>query len=947
MLKKYEEKRDFSKTPEPSAELNVEGAGPLRFCVQKHNARRLHYDVRLELDGAMLSWAVPKGPSYNPDDKHLAVHVEDHPLDYANFEGIIPKGEYGGGEVIVWDEGFYSPDDKGVLSFEDRDEAEKRMRADLKKGKLSITFRGHKLSGSWTIVKTRSKSSKSDDWLMIKHRDGTERDDFDVTTLDRSVKTGRSIEDVQAGRTGNLLSAEDVSGAVRKSKMPVVKSPMAATEAKKPFNKKGWIFELKIDGIRVLAHKDDGRITLYSRNGNDVTMKFPKLVEELGQLPYRSFILDGETVCYDADGKPSFQCLLQRFQLQDSKQIAAMESKLPIEYCVFDLLYLDGWDIRGVKLEDRRALLDQMNPRTTTIRVLDVFPEDGEMLFEHATQLGFEGVVGKKLDSRYKEGIRSVEWVKVKQHHTDEFIVVGWLPGQGNRSSTFGSLILATKDENGTLKYAGNVGGGFNDTMLDEVLAKITALPPAKKPFTTKIEGESKAKWVEPRLVAEVKFAQRTQEGLLRFPVFLRFRPEWDTPADFPEPNEVDQRGTENSKLQNPKSKIGDDPFEALNEVQEEVKTEAKRSGYSKVQSPKSKVDEEGEGSAKPKLDGVLEQLKNPREEFQIEVEGSAMKVSSASKVLWPATGDGPAITKRDLLIYYTRVSEYMIPHLRDRPIAFVRLPQGLAGERFFQKHWDHRPDFVARVNIWSSHVGKATEYLMCNNLATLLWLGQIAALEIHPWYSRVNPKPDTDLPTNFAPNEEALDASVLNYPDFMVVDLDPNIGSASKADGGENVPNRVAWEKTVEAALPLKELLDSIGLKGYLKTSGKTGLHVYIPIKRVYDYGTVRLMCETIGRHLLEQIPDILTMEWKVAKRPAKIFFDHNQNVRGKTLVSIYSPRPISGAPVSFPISWQELEKGLYPSDFRIDNVPGLLEERGDLWDEILKVRQTIGAYT
>jgi bifunctional non-homologous end joining protein LigD len=890
LLKKYDEKRDFSKTPEPSSEGGGSGGGPLRFCIQKHNARRLHYDLRLELDGALLSWAVPKGPSYNPNDKHLAVHVEDHPFDYKDFEGVIPKGEYGGGEVIVWDEGVYSPDDKGVLSFDDRIEAERRMRDEMKKGKLSITFRGHKLSGSWTLVRT----AKNDDWLMIKHRDGTEREDYDVLALDRSVKTGRTVEDVREGRSGNLLKAEDLPGAVHRSSMPLIKSPMAATEVGAAFNKKGWAFELKIDGIRVLAYVKDGLVALYSRNGNDVTMKFPKLVQDLKQLPYSSFIVDGEVVCYEEDGKPSFQTLLQRFQLHDANQIAAMDIKLPIEYCIFDLLFMDGWDLRSAPLEGRRSLLEQMKPRTTVLRVLDSFPEDGKMLFEHATQLGFEGVVGKKLDSRYREGTRSADWVKVKHHHSDEFFVVGWSPGQGNRSSTFGALILASKDENGKLRYGGNVGGGFSDEMLDQTRRLLDALPKTKKPFSQAVEGESKVVWVEPTLVAEVRYAQKTKEGYLRFPVFLRFRPEWDIDANV-----------------------------SVEEPMKEVAV-----------------------STAPAGNSVLEQLQNPKEEFQIEVEGHLLKVSSASKVLWPATEHAKAVTKRDLLNYFAKVGHVMIPHLKDRPLAFVRFPNGLDGERFFQKHWDHRPDFVERVNIWSNHVGKATEYLMCNNLATLLWLGQIAALEIHPWYSRVDPSPDTKLPTNFSETDETLDESVLSYPDFMVVDLDPNIRTGNEKEGEDPEPSRLAWEKTVEAALPLKELLDSIGLKGYLKTSGKTGLHVYIPIRRVYDYSSVRLMCETIGRHLLEQIPDVLTMEWKVAKRPAKIFFDHNQNVRGKTLVSIYSPRPIPGAPVSFPVTWQELQNGIYPSDFRIDNVPDLLEERGDLWGDILKVRQTIGAY-
>ncbi|HWA83572.1 MAG TPA: non-homologous end-joining DNA ligase, partial [Fimbriimonadaceae bacterium] len=743
--------------------------------------------------------------------------------------------------------------------------------------------------GSWTLVKTHSK--EADQWLMIKHRDGAEREDFDVTTLDRSVKTGRTVDDVRTGRAGSLIRPADVTGAVERKQMPEILSPMAAVEAKEPFNKKGWAFELKIDGIRILAHVEHGNVRLYSRNGNDVTAKFPKLVEELKQLPYERFILDGEAVCYEDDGTPSFQNMLQRFQLQDARQIASMDAKLPIEYCIFDLLYLDGWDLRGARLEDRRSLLEQMNPRTTTMRVLDSFPEDGTLLFEHATQIGFEGVVGKKLDSRYREGVRSPDWLKIKKHHSDEFFVAGWTPGQGNRSHAFGALILAEKDENGAFRYAGNVGSGFNDATLDQTAELLKALPKVRKPFAQSVENESKAHWVEPRLVAEVRYAQRTKEGYLRFPVFLRLRPEWDI-----DPNV---------------------------EVKEDMPGTAEQSG----------------------VESVVDQLQNPKDEFPIEVEGQRIGITSASKVLWPATEEHPAVTKREFLIYLAKVADAMIPHLRDRPIAFARFPDGLKGGSFFQKHWAHRPDFVNRVDIWSNHVGSATEYLLCNNLPTLLWLGQLAALEIHPWYSRIEPKPDTDLPTNFAESDDTLDESVLNYPDFMVIDLDPNIRTGNEKEGEDPEPSRFAWEKTIEAALPLKELLDGIGLRGYPKTSGKTGLHVYVPIKRVYDYKTVRLMCETIGRHLLEQIPEVLTMEWKVSKRPAKIFFDHNQNVRGKTLVSVYSPRPVPGAPVSFPVSWDELERGIYPADFRIDNVPEILKERGDAWADILASRQSIGA--
>ncbi len=884
MPKNYEEKRDFDKTPEPKGAPERIGGGPLRFVVQKHAARNLHYDLRLEIDGALASWAVPKGPSLNPKDKHLAVHVEDHPLSYASFEGQIPKGEYGGGEIIVWDQGVYSPDDYGKLSWDDRVEANDRMRDGVKKGKLSFTLRGTKLNGSWTLVKT---ARSENEWLLIKHKDENVSETRDILKEDRSVLSGRTVEDVAAGRDGSKveLDLREVVGAVQAA-MPRRLDPMTATEVEKPFTKQGWLFEVKLDGIRVLAIVENRRVKLLSRNAKDITAKFPALVRELAAFPHDTFILDGEVVIYDEKGVPSFQGLMERFQRTNPREIDRWDQVAPVEYCVFDLLFLDGWDLRQAPLSERRNLLVEAGFRGASTRVMDAFPTEGELVFEQAKAMGFEGVVAKKLDSRYKEGTRSQNWVKIKGYHSDDFFVAGYTKGEGMRRSTFGSLILGSY-ENGTLVYQGNVGGGFSDAMLEELRAILDEIRSDDNPFGGPISAEGEIHWVQPKLCAEVQYMTRTREGRLRFPVFLRLRPDV-------------------------------------------ILSEPPRSEAAVAQGND--------------VESILEQLGQPKNDIVVTVEGEQIRYSSLDKVLWPAHESHPAVTKRDLAVYYAKISQHMLPHLKDRPLSFVRCPDGITGEHFFQKHYEKGlPDFVDEVAIWSSHNKKSPNYVMVNNLPTLMWLAQVATLEIHPWYSRVDPEPDArDLPTVSSGSEEALDASVLNYPDFMVVDLDPNVHSGKEKPGAEPEVNEAGFKMAVEAALGFKQVLDDMKLTGYLKTSGKTGLHVYIPIARNLTYDVVRPLCEVFGRHLMQNMPDIITMEWVVSKRPNKIFFDHNQNVRGKTLVSIFSPRPVPGAPVSIPIEWSQL-KNVYPMQHTLHSVPASLAKVGDRWRDILERKQDL----
>jgi bifunctional non-homologous end joining protein LigD len=897
VLDAYGRKRDFSKTSEPPSSEPSESEGPLRFVVQKHDARRQHYDLRLECDGVLKSWAVPKGPSLDPKDRRLAVMVEDHPLGYSSFEGVIPKGEYGGGEVIVWDEGIYWPDEDPGLDPADRASAEARIRAGIEKGKLSITFQGVKMGGSWALVKTKGEK----DWLLLKHKDAFASTTRDILEDDRSIRSGRTTEDLRQGVGEVGITQERLESLTgsKRAEAPREMKPMLVSEKDRPFTDPQWSFEVKLDGIRVIAIVRQRQVKLLSRSGADVTAKFPSIAEQLAALPYRNFVLDGELVMYDKNGVPSFHALMSRFQHQNPADIRRLDVEQPVELCLFDLIHLDGWDLRGVPFDERRALLEAGQFKTRSVRVLDAFPEVGELLFQQATEMGFEGVIAKRRSGKYQDGTRVQHWLKVKGYQSEEFLIGGFTVGGGMRSKTFGALLLGCP-EGDRLRYVGSVGTGFTDRQLQDLRGLLEPDRTDSNPFDGPIDARGSTVWLEPKHWAEVRFMAWTPDRKLRFPVFQRLR--LDREAE------------------------GQHAAAASGDVETLM-----RAGTAQGEDP---------------VGVVLAQLEEGRDEILLQVGSWEVKLTSLSKVLWPAHGDVPAVTKRDLVAYFAKVSGWMLPHLRDRPLSLVRLPDGLDGQRFFQKHWDQSlPPFVDRVDIWSSHNDRAGEYILCNNLPTLLWLGQNSVLEIHPWYSRIDPSPDAPgLPSDFSSSEAALSESVLNYPDFIVFDLDPYIYSGREGKGEEPELNRKAFEATVEVAQALKGSLDALKLRAFLKTSGKTGLHVYLPIERSLAFDVVRTVAETFGRHLMKEMPDKITMEWSVAKRPGKVFFDHNQNVRGKTLVSLLSPRPAPGAPVSFPIRWEDLGK-VYPADFHVGNVPALLEARGDDWADIHAVKQSLEA--
>jgi bifunctional non-homologous end joining protein LigD len=867
-LSEYSAKRSFAATPEPEPAMAQARSGPLLFVIQQHSARRLHYDFRLECDGVLKSWAVPKGPSLDPSEKRLAVQTEDHPFEYASFEGVIPPGQYGAGEVIVWDCGVYSPDEGGEYWFHEADEAQRRVRQGLEKGKLSFLLRGEKTKGSFALVRTAERKN----WLLIKHKDRFAAK-VDLAQQNRSVLSGLAVEDLKAVPVHRIPAARLVP-AGKVEPPPAALAPMHALPGDAPRNHADWMWEPKLDGYRALAFIRNATVALRSRRGLELANDFPRLATELGEQAVDAMVLDGEIVAFDAAGKPSFNALQNRAQQA-------------VFYC-FDLLHFAGIDLRKAPYVERRRYLGQCllpSPHVQLVHACD----DGVALHEAALASGLEGVVGKRKDSRYEAGRRSGAWLKIKATNSADFVVGGYTRGKGARSP-LGALLVGYWD-GGKLRFASHVGSGFDDQTLTQAQAKLVPLRRNTCPFAEKPELNAPATWVEPSVVAEVKFQSWTEDGRLRAPVFLRLR-------DDVEPKEV-------HRPRDPDSPGGQDQD-----------------------------------------DDILRQLENRKAAFTLAVGAHRIRLTHLDRVYWPAETalKQPALTKRDLLRYLAQIAPFMLPHLADRPLTMIRMPDGIAGQRFFQKHWkQERPGFVETITVYSGHKDESHEYLLCNNLPTLLWLAQSGTLEFHVWHSRARLGPDTaGKSTDYASSLAALEGSVLNYPDYVVFDIDPYIYSGKEAPGAEPELNTVAFEKGKEVAFRLRELLQGMSLEAIVKTSGKTGLHVFVPIQRTLDFDAAREVSERIGRHLMRNHPQDITLEWSVPKRTGKIFMDYNMNVRGKTLNVAYSPRGAAGAPVSMPLTWDELA-GAHPLDFRITNAVQRLGRMGERWRDALSRKQSL----
>jgi bifunctional non-homologous end joining protein LigD len=890
-LDRYADKRTFTRTPEPAPKLLTGRSGPLLFVIQKHAARHLHYDFRLELDGVLKSWAVPKGPSLDPKERRLAVEVEDHPFDYASFEGVIPAKQYGAGNVIVWDCGVYSPDEGQRYAFADRAEAEERLRTELANGKLSFFLRGEKLKGSFALVRT----STDKQWLLIKHKDRFVGGAADVLAKSGSVLSGVKVDELSASDSPVRLDAARLAPSGPVEPMPRKLEPMLAEIGEALDSNPAWLYEPKLDGYRIIARVRNGDVRLTSRGGLDLTEAFPEIVADLATQAIDSMVLDGEIVALTTEGRPSFNALQKRAQVKTAREIAAAQREAAVALVCFDLLHFAGRDLRDSQYIDRRRYLSQCLLPSERIQLIHA-SEDAETLYAAALEHGFEGIVAKRKDSTYRPGRRSSAWLKIKASHSAEFVVGGYTKGKGARES-IGALLLGYWTGN-ELHYVGHVGSGLTEDIIEDLRARFAVLGAKRSPFIEKPPLHRPTTWLKPELVVEVSFEDRTPDGLLRAPVFVKLRDDVRSQSVRAAPQK--RGGAANKKAPTPKNEI----------------------------------------------EAVLQQLDNTNTQLDLAVGGARIRLTSLDRVYWPADprAGHPAITKRDHIRYLARVSPFMLSHLRDRPLTMIRMPEGINGERFFQKHWEQSmPEFVQTVTVFSDHKDEKHDYILGNNLPTLLWLGQSGTLEFHVWHSRAKVEPDaaSNL-TDYASSREALESSVLNYPDYLVFDIDPYIYSGKEAKGAEPELNKKGFAVGRKVAFWIRALLNEMSLQPVVKTSGKTGLHVFVPIERTVTFDVARQICEMVGRHVMKAHPREVTMEWAVVKRTGKIFIDYNMNVRGKTLNVAYSPRGVPGAPVSMPLTWEELEAA-EPMDFTMANVLTRLEKTGDRWHDALTAKQSL----
>src|SRR6266481_4976381 len=861
-LEEYVAKRQFEKTPEPAPGKRKRGSGGSYFCIQRHDATRLHYDFRLEINGVLKSWAVPKGPSLDPSVKRLAIHVEDHPLDYGGFEGTIPEGNYGAGEVILWDKGTYTAE--GSLPAEEQ----------LRKGDLKIVLHGQKLNGSFVLVKLKN-SSKQNEWLLIKHRDECVRTDWDIEEYGQSVKSGK-----QPGppRHGHRKNAAAFSGGVqnltkaRKSPMPAEASlhPALASLSEKPFSSDDWLFEIKWDGIRALAVIEDGTTKLVARSARSISFEYPEFRDLAKHTRARTAVLDGEIVVLDDKGRSSFQRLQGRFGVENPSE--KLQEQLPVTYYFFDVLYCDGYDVRRSPLIERKQLLQQLVVTNERIRISDHQIGNGIELFEAAISNGLEGLVAKRMASPYPEG-RTSNWLKFKAVKEVDAVVCGWTDPRGGRQY-FGSLLVGLYEKS-ALRFIGGVGTGFPNTLERELYEKLQQIPAKKCPFTPVPQARERAHWVQPKIVARVGYAEWTSDNHLRQPRFLGLQPDRD-------PRESTfAKETKTSTVAPDPTKPGKPTPSAT------VKT--KKSVF--AQSATS----------------IIKTLEQPhKEQVRAEIGGRELTLTHLNKIYFPKAG----FTKRDVLVYYATVSPFLLPFLKHRPLVLHRYPNGIAGGAFYQKEaGEYIPEWIRTVAIFSETKKRKVSYFLIDDLASLLYLSNLGCIEHNPFSAR----------------EDDLD-----QPDYMFVDLDPTEGTL--------------FSRVVLAAKVIGEVLQRAGLEFFIKTSGASGLHMYIPIARKYGFDQVRALLEIITQLAVDREKRLLTRIHRVHDRPKNtIFVDVRQNSHGQSLASVFSVRPREGAPVSTPLAWNELKPDLTPEVWNIRTVLADLPRRSKLWAKFFDHGQTL----
>jgi bifunctional non-homologous end joining protein LigD len=904
-LAEYRHKRNFRKTPEPRGKRRMRRRGERAFVIQKHDASHLHYDFRLEHDGVLKSWAVPKGPDLDPANKRLAMQVEDHPREYGGFEGTIPEGEYGAGTVMLWDKGVWEPIGDPAKG--------------LREGRLKFVLRGEKLQGGWMLVRKGGQRAGPAErhWFLFKERDEFARPGKPITEeLPLSVTTGRNLEEIAA----ESHRVWGPGGEIRQGRRRTARAPAPARPKRKkaargrvstggrkvsrgkaqprnahnddrfslrellegygarlaPLPKQhgvelatlvdavpagdDWVHEIKFDGYRMLCRVARGKARFISRNGRDWTGKFPELAGAAGGLDVDQALLDGEVVALRPDGTTSFQVLQNIFQAGRTSELI---------YYAFDVLHLNGHDLTTVPFELRKDVLKRVILEAhPSIRYSDFIQGSGRDVIDEACRLHLEGVVCKRRGSPYRAG-RGLDWLKVKCSAREEFVIGGFTRPAGTRKH-FGALLLGYYDHDQKLIYAGRVGTGFNKTTLNALHAKLVKLVRARSPYSnlSGTTGDAKGvSWVKPVLVAEIEFSNWTDEGLLRHPAFQGLRE--DKPA----------------------GKVIHEKPMSLNEVK--------------------MIDRDGKPAAthrnrnRQRFTAASRRRRSPRTSAP-EDDFGGVRLTHPDKVLYP---DG-ALTKHDLATYYTRVADWMLPHVADRPLAIVRCPDGSTKACFFQKHHgESAPKDLRRVNV-AEH-GAPEYHLMIDDVAGLISLVQMGVLEIHVWGSR---------------------ASNLEKPDRLIFDLDPDPA--------------VAWPEVTSAARSVRLLLEEFGLNSFLKTTGGKGLHLVVPVQPRAGWDEAKAFCQAVAAFMARTAPDRFIAKASKAARKGKIFIDYLRNGRGATAVAAFSTRNKPGATVSAPIAWEELNASLHSDHFTIKNLPARLAKLGkDPWADFATTKQSITA--
>ena len=817
-LSKYRAKRSPDTTPEPMGAVSTV-PGRL-FVVHKHAARNLHFDLRLEMGGVLRSWAVPKGPSY---DIRLAVNVEDHPIEYGDFEGQIPAGNYGAGGIIVWDRGEW-------IALED-------WREGLEKGKLLFELRGYKLHGKWTLVKIK-KSER--DWLLIKERDAFVKSPGDQF-VETSVLSGLTVDEVKEGRSyaADLRAAIEKAGAPRNRVDPRSVDVMLAEPSDKAFTRDGWLFELKLDGYRLIASKSHGEALLLTRNGNDYTAVFPEIARAIKALPFDACIVDGEVVVMDAQGKPSFSRLQQRGRLTSPLDVNRAAVELSATFFAFDFLAFEDFDLRPLPLAARKSLLMAALPKLGAVHALDHIEREGEAFMAQVLALGLEGVIAKRADAPYRGG-RSDCWFKIKTDPTADFVIVGFTAPKGTRSS-LGALQLADMVD-GELVYAGRVGTGFNDSLLADLKALLDPIlrtaPPCAPPLgggAAQIPEIQTTTWVDPVHVCEVRFREWTPDGLLRHATFLRMR-------------------------------------------HDKTPHECERQGFVRAASESIVA-----SAAEPHRDALPAPPKTIVEK--------TIAFSNLKKIYWPAD----KYTKGDLIDYYRAIWPWMSPYLVNRPLVMTRFPDGIDGKSFYQKDApEFAPEWIRTFPIWAEDTQRDIRYFVCDDVDALLYVANLGSIPMHIWNSRIGS---------------------LELPDWCVIDLDPK---------------EAPFSDVVRTAIAMRALCESIALPSYVKTTGKTGLHILLPLGRQITYAQCRTLGELLARVVLRELGSIATITRHVTKRGDKVYLDYLQNRHGQLIVAPFSVRPLPGASVSMPLLWEEVDQSLDPRAFTIKTSVDRMERLG-----------------